>query len=323
MLIKSYDLMNESSIKKRLYKISKAYYEDNMTQQQIAKRFGLSRVMVSRLLNRALEEGVVQIKIIAPDTPHTKLEDQLEAKYDLHEVVIAKTSGVEDIYNLEQVGHIAASYLSSIINDNDLIAISWGKSLYHVINALPPDNCPKSKIVQMLGGIGEPESGAHGSHIARKMAQQLSAIPRLVHAPAIVKNKNIREGLLDDPQIIDTLNLVQKAKYAIVGIGAYNQNALLYKDDTILDINTKKELIERGAIGDIALRFFDSKGESINSSLDERLISVTMDVIRNIPKVIGVAAGSRKSDAVHAALKGSLIDVLIIDDQLAYELINR
>jgi DNA-binding transcriptional regulator LsrR (DeoR family) len=68
---------------KLLYRIARAYYENDLTQEQIGKRFGLSRIKVSRLLRRAREEGIVQITVVSPLASHADLEGQLEARYGL------------------------------------------------------------------------------------------------------------------------------------------------------------------------------------------------------------------------------------------------
>ena len=71
-----------------LYKIAKAYYEDGLTQDQIGRRFGLSRIKVSRLLQQARQSRVVQITITPPPDSFGDLERDLETAYGLDEVVV-------------------------------------------------------------------------------------------------------------------------------------------------------------------------------------------------------------------------------------------
>jgi DNA-binding transcriptional regulator LsrR (DeoR family) len=179
--------------KKLLYKIAKAYYEDGLTQGQIGKRFGLSRIKVSRLLQQARDERIVQIMITPPQDSNAELERKLEARYGLNEVVV-----------------------------------------------ISPSNYDKAVIVQELG-----------------------------------------------PAAVDCLLRCLQ-----------------------------------GAVGDIALRFFDAEGQPVEHQINDRIIGLDLDQIKGIPRVIGVAGGAEKFEVIRAALRGEFIDVLITDDRIAARLLE-
>jgi DNA-binding transcriptional regulator LsrR (DeoR family) len=71
------------------------------------------------------------------------------------------------------------------------------------------------------------------------------------------------------------------------------------------------------------LRFFDREGRTIRSSFEERVIGITLDQLRGVRRVVGVAGGGRKVDALLGALRGGLIDVLITDRFTAEKLVQR
>ena len=157
--------------KKLLYKLAKAYYEDNLTQGEIGKRFGLSRIKVSRLLQQARDERIVQITIIPPQEPNAELERKLEARFGLDEAVIVFPSSYDKETVVQELGPPAAECLLRSLQGNEVISISWGTTLLSVVEALSLQAWPEMKVVQMLGGLGRPESETYGADLVHLVAQ--------------------------------------------------------------------------------------------------------------------------------------------------------
>ena len=80
----------------------------------------------------------------------------------------------------------------------------------------------------------------------------------------------------------------------------------------ILEQEDKKIIMEKQ---------YDKNGEPIHSELDERIIGVTLEELKEIPLKIGVAYGEHKVQSIKAGLRGHLIDVLITDRETAEKLI--
>jgi len=311
-------MTTDPELQKLLYKIAKAYYEDNLTQEQIAQRFGLSRIKVSRLLSRAREERVVQITIVPPHTSHADLERTIEARYQLDEAVVI-TPG-DATWLVRELGAAAAECLVRSLQGNEVLTLSWGTTLLAVIEALPPQNWPEMRVVQMLGGLGKPEADVYGADLVHRMARTFAAKPRMLSAPGIVISAQVRDALLADPQIADTLALAAQADVALVGLGAPRPGAVVMESG-ILTAQELNELHERGAVGDIALRFFDAEGNPVQHEINNRIIGLTLEEIRRIPRVIGVAGGPDKYQVIRAALRGRLINVLVTDEETGQRLI--
>lgn len=299
---------------KLLYKIARAYYEDNLTQQQIGERFGLSRVKVSRLLTRAREDKIVQITILPPQNPNADLERSLEARYGLLEVILVSSLSLDAATLRHELGAAAADCLTRCIQGNEIIALSWGSTLLAVIDELTPQSWPEVKVVQMLGGLGQPEADVYGADLVHRAALALGARPRMLSAPGIVSSSMVRDALLSEPQIADTLALSGRADMALVGLGRPTPNSVVMR----AGILSEQELIglrALGAVGDIALRFFDAQGRPVEHEINNRIIGLTLEQIRRIPRVIGVAGGADKYEVVRAALRGRLIHVLVTDEE--------
>jgi DNA-binding transcriptional regulator LsrR (DeoR family) len=306
--------------KKLLYKLAKAYYEDNLTQGEIGKRFGLSRIKVSRLLQQARDEKIVQITIIPPQEPNAELERKLESRYGLDEAVIVFPSSYDKEAIVQELGPPAAERLLRSLQGNEVISISWGTTLLAVVESLPPQTWSEMKVVQMLGGLGRPESETYGADLVHRMAQIFGARPRMIPAPGIVTNKLVRDALLTDPQISDTLALAAQAHAAMVGIGRPTPGSVVMESG-ILSEKALGQLEALGAVGDIALRFFDAYGQAVQHEICDRIIGLDLEQIKKIPRVMGVAGGEEKYEVIRAALRGKLVNVLVTDDQTAIHLL--
>lgn len=307
--------------KKLLYKIAKSYYEDGLTQGQIGKRFGLSRIKVSRLLQEARAEKLVQITVISPEDSNADLERELESTYGLDEAVIISPSSDEKPVVTTELGPAAVDCLLRCLQGNEVLSVSWGSTLLSTVDALPITHYPELTVVQMMGGLGRPEAEVHGNDIARRMAQAFGARPRLLSAPGIVASKMVRDALMIDPQISDTLALSAKADVAMVGVGVPVPDSVVMQAGAIV-AEEVEQLKAMGAVGDIALRFFDADGQPIKHQINDRIIGLDSDQIKRIPRVIGVAGGTEKFEAIRAALRGKFINVLVTDDWVAARLLE-
>lgn len=309
-----------SDRKKLLYKIARAYYEDELTQAEIGKRFGLSRIKISRLLQQAREEKIVQITVTPFQDPNTELEEQIETHYNLDEAVVVTPSFYDKETIAHELGQASVDCLLRSLQGHETVAISWGTTLLAVVEALPSQYWPDMKIVQMLGGLGPPESETHATDLTRRMAQAFGAKPRLLPAPGIVNNQMVRDALLADPQIADTLALAANADIGLVGIGIPVPDSVVMQAGAILPTQAES-LKQEGAVGDIALCFFDADGQPIEHEINNLLIGLTLDQIKSIPRVIAVAGGLPKLEVIRAALRGNLINVLVTDSRVAARLV--
>jgi DNA-binding transcriptional regulator LsrR (DeoR family) len=178
------------------------------------------------------------------------------------------------------------------------------------------------KVVQILGGLGRPEAETHGTDLTRRIAEVFGCKPRLLPAPGIVSSKMVKDALMSDLQIADTLTLAAQADIALVGIGRPTPDSVVMQAGTLTEIQFR-QLQDCGAVGDIALRFFDINGQAVDHEICNRVMGLDLDQIKNIPRVIGAAGGEEKFEAIYAAVKGKLVNVLITDDKTAIRLLEE
>lgn len=305
-----------------LTKVSRLYYDDGLNQDDIVARLHLSRSKVSRLLQQARDEGIVKTVIISPPGIYSEVEGRLEAKYRVQEVIVAEVRDAESPEMLSrELGAAAASYLLRVISDDEIIGIAWGYTISGMVTALEAKAYPNVHVVQMTGGIGKPESETYATELCHRMARLLSCKLVLLPAPGVVMDQRMREVYLADNHIQMAISLFSKITLAFVGVGSPTSHTILARDSSILTQEDLTDVLHHQAVGDIALRFIDEHGQLVSSEMDQRVIGIDLDQLKKIPRVVGVAGGSTKVEAIRGALRGGLLDVLITDRATAEALL--
>ncbi len=306
-----------------MIKIAKLYYESGLTQDEISKKMRLSRPRVSRMMQEAVEKGIVKISIMQEPGGYADLERQLETKYNLLEVVVAETTDPITSESLTRaLGIAAAQYFSRIVMDGDLIGFTWGGTLAAMVENLQPEKKPNCVIIQMVGGLGEPISETHATGLVSRAGQALGASIWLLPAPGVIDSEESAKLLLSDRSIAHSIERARSVQIAFVGIGNLSRDTLLMRDEYIISWLEMEDLIKQGAVGDISLRYYDCKGNLIDSNLNQRVIGVNLDQLRNINRVVGVAGGEGKLQSILGAIRGKLINTLITDINTAELLLS-
>lgn len=305
-----------------LSKVSRLYHEQGLTELEVATRLHLSRSKVSRLLKQARREGIVRITVLSPPGLFPELEDGLERTYGLQEaVVIEATEPASQQAVSQQIGTAAARYLQETLSDGEVIGVCWGNTLRAMVAALEPQKTRNVHVVQINGGLGPPTSETHATDLCRRMATALGSQLTLLPAPGIMATREARQAILSDPHVRSALDLIGQVTVAYVGMGVPSPTSILMRDGSIMSQEELAALLEAGAVGDIALRFFDAQGRPIGSELDERVIGITLEQLKAIRRVVGVAGGPEKDAIIRGALLGRYINVLITDHGTARRLL--
>jgi DNA-binding transcriptional regulator LsrR (DeoR family) len=305
-----------------IYKVCTLYFEQNQTQQAIAQLLGISRIKVSRLLHQAKIEGIVNISINMPIQDFAREEDLIARKWGLNEILLVP-SVADPSEQLTLLGTKCAEYAQRIIQKGDNISITWGSSLASFIQNLPNIEIQNLKIIQMLGGLGSPESEMHSSDLIRRFSVKTGASGRILPAPGVVMSKEVRDALMQDTHINETLRFAASSQVAFIGIGTAAPDSILMSKGSILSKEDLEGIKKQGALGDISLRFFNKEGKFLDHPLNEKIIGLEAEQIRNIPRVAAVAGGPEKKEAVLGAMRTGTINVLITDFNTGMMLIEE
>ncbi len=296
-------------------RVARMHYEQAMRQSDIAKQLGLSQATISRVFNRARDEGIVRISVNVPQGVYADMEEELIAAYDLRDAIVVDCVSENEQIVQRDVGAAAAYYVETTIKPNEVIGISsWSSSLLALVDAMHQvPRKPGVQVVQILGGVGNPSAEVHAARLTSRLARLVNGQATFLPAPGVVGSKESLEVLLADSYVQEAMALFDQVGLALVGIGAVEPSELLAESGNIFSGTELDILRSAGAVGDILLHFFDENGQPVDTSLNNRVISMSLPQLQDVDRAVGVAGGKRKQKAILGALRGDLINVLITD----------
>lgn len=308
-----------------LSKVAYLYHELRLKQSAIAQQLDVSQSTVSRLLKRAELEGIVQIVLRLPQGIYTPLENQLREQYHLKSCIIVDCEDPDDTEAIQRyLGQAAAYYIETTLGSSEIVGISsWSSTLLAMVDAQRPLSwSTHAKVVQILGGVGNPSAEIYASRLTERFSKIINADAIYLPAPGVAASRDTRDVLLHDPFVREALDKFDHITLALVGIGALEPSVLLARSGNVFSKEELDTLRHHGAVGDISLRFFDLQGSPVITPLDERVISIRLDQLKKVRRSVGIAGGRRKHLAIKSALIGGWINVLITDRFTAEYLIS-
>ena len=300
-----------------LAEVASLYYEEGLTQQEISTRLQYSRSCVSRLLSEALKEGVVEIHINHPLARNRDLETKLEETFKLKEVRVCQSRNELYPSMLHRVGALAARLVSQQVRENITIGMSWGAALAEMVSSFRPVHCPGTRIVQMIGTVNSVDPITDGPGLTRRFASLIDGQAFTLAAPWLIENKVVRDALLDDRRMRETLGLIDQIDLAVVGIGTINPELSSIVRAGYINVEQANHLSASGIVGDVCGMQFDITGHIIEIPLTGYVFGVNVEQLRRIPLVIGVAGGIQKAEAIYGGLCSGLVNALVLDESAA------
>ncbi len=290
------------------------YYEKKMTQQEIADIMNLSRQTVSKLLQEAIDENIVEIRIHNPESDCDALGKAMCERFHIRECVICPSGSRNEEIRYHMTVKTAAQYVAPILEQGNLkIAVSWGKTIHDLILAMPELNTTENVVFPLFGATDDESYFFSSNELARGMADKIGAGIKYALFPYMADNQ-------EDYSLLKKLSYYQRiqrlwasADVAIVGIG--NQKVL-----KIFEKHFGHGANQVGAVGDVATHFFSSDGEILEPY--EHALCASSQDLKQVKTTIAVACGNSKVKAIGGALKTGLVDVLITDEYTAKQVLD-
>lgn len=296
------------------------YYVAGNTQEEIARKLGVSRQTAQRLVSLSVSEGLVKVRLDHPIGRCMALADKLRSRYalDFCEIVPSDPESDSTVLGVAQA---AAAEIERRLRAPEpiVMAIGTGRTLKAAIEQLPPMECPQHKIVSLTGSIA-PDGSAAFYNVIFNIADAVKARSFPMPLPVIASSAAEREALHEQPMIRDTLALAAEADVTFLGIGDLGPEAPLYLDGFISEAELKA-LQKAGAIAEIVGWAFDAQGRMIEGLTNERVASAPLPS-RERSLVIALAMGERKLPGIRAALNRRLVNGLITDEITAENLLQ-
>lgn len=295
------------------------YYEDELSQNDIAKKLDISRPTVSRLLQFARQQGLVKIEISDPLNQLDQLALQLSDKYNLKEVRIAYDITNQPSIINEKLGELTANYLDEIVENNDSIGIAWGRTLEAVANKLHSSKKSGVKVVELKGSVSASEINNYAKDIINKFNVAFHSETISLPLPVFFDSAITKNIVTEDRFIKNIITAGQETNIALFTSGTVLDSALLFK----LGYLSPEEIarIKQEAVGDIISRFLTKEGNIADEEIDNRTVGVPLSSLKGKKYSILIAGSSKKVASMHAALIGGYANVLITDSTSAKALL--
>lgn len=295
----------------QLLAVARRFYLEDRSKVEIANEFGISRFKVARMLELSRARGLVTITLNDDGAVDSDLSEQLAAHLGLSEVVVVHSNGDPERVR-RQVASAGAEHLSSTLRDGEVLGLAWGRTLSALTTELP--RLPRMSIVQLTGAAGS-DLGQSPVELVRLMAQSSGGSAHPIFAPLVVSSADTARSLRDQPEIARAMDLFADVTTALVSVGSWEPpDSQLYE---FLPPQEREALHERGVVAEVSATLLADDGTQLAEDFAERTIAISSGQLRAIPRVLAVAAGEQKTNAVVAVARAGLISGLVTDHALA------
>jgi DNA-binding transcriptional regulator LsrR (DeoR family) len=312
---------------RQLVRCLQLYYRDGRSQKDIAAALGVSAATVSRLLKRAVDDGLVRVELDLPRTP--ELETALMARFGLRDAVVVAAGGRGDVK--EALGRAAAAYFEKAARDGMRVGLSCGFTLYQTIRQLRERRLRDLELYPLSGESTLTLVDLFPNTLVGMMAAKYRPHVRAYALPVqhLVSLRDIereRRRLLRDPAVRRIYEQAQDVDIALVGVGLIGEATPGFCALAESYGVSVRRLRQLGVVGEINYQPFDARGAVVDRpelrALMRRILSVEASRLQALSRredrhVVAVAGGRAKAEAVRGALQGRFMNVLVTDEDCA------
>lgn len=293
--------------------VARLFFERQLSKVEIGRHLGISRFRVARLIDGALADGLVRIEYRDVPAEDRGLATSMEQRFGLRLCAVA--NGPHGA-----APRLAAAVLDGLIGPGAVVGIAWGSTLAAVVREMTPRAEPSLEVVQLAGSSSRLAHERDAADVARALATRLGGTHRAIYAPAFVESADLRAALVRQPEIAATTDRFRALTLAVVGIGAMPAGggaASSLLRSGVLEDDAIAQLAALGAVGDLVVHPFDASGRFVAPGLADRAVAIGVDELREVGRVMAVAAGIEKAAAIRGALATGLVDILVTDAETA------
>lgn len=287
------------------------------TKSQIANELGVSRFKVARLIDAAIEQGILQFVISEPDDLNTELSEAVRTAYGLKAVLVLDGPDMPTSALTAPLGNLAALLLDETLNDGQLLGVAWGRTLAAMARALT--HLPKVDIVQVAGAPLGLEISQNPVELLHRLASLSGGKSYPVYSPMWAEDPYLIQRLRQEPTVASAMSKYDSIDVLVVGVGSWSpaESCLC----TGFPDTWRRDALAAGVKADVCGTLVDRDGREVPSPLDDHGLTITSKQLRRIPDVVGIGGGREKAEAIAAALRGNWINVLVTDAGVARRLV--
>ena len=296
------------------------YYIAGNTQDEIARKLGVSRQTAQRLVSLSVSERLIRVRLDHPIGRCLELSERVKSTYGLETCEVVPSDPDSPSTTIGVAEAAAAELERYLVSQHTVIAgMGTGRMLRAMVEQLAPMDCPQHKVVSLVGNIG-PDGSASQYDVVSRISDRVKAPHYPMPLPVIASTVHEKSLLLAQKTLRNVLDLASQADVSFVGIGTVDDDAALLRDGFVRP-DELRSLVRAGAVGAIVGWAYDAEGCIIEGLTNDRVLSVPLEQPAK-RRVIGVAMATPRLRAVRGALRGRLINGLITNERMAELLLD-
>ncbi len=297
------------------------YYHDRLNQSDVAEIIGVSRASVVNYLQEARDRGIVRVVLAPEQEAPIDLAFTVKAQFGLRSCLVIPDDGGRTDPSW-RIGSAGGRVLSTTLVAGDVIGVAWGRTVLALSQTIPETSAVRNlSVVQIVGSMlatYELSPELCTSNIAARIGARCVNL----HAPALISSPHVRELILHEPAIVEQLRLIHGCTRVVFSVAGVERGSTVMHTGLVTPEEIKP-YVRRKAVGVVAGRFIDARGEPVDGKLDERLIGIGLRELKQIPERLCVAGGPQKIAVLRAALVGGYVTTLVTDERTARALVAK
>ncbi|MFT7439947.1 MAG: DNA-binding transcriptional regulator LsrR (DeoR family) [Sulfitobacter sp.] len=289
--------------------IAALYYLQEITQEELARRYNTSRSRISRILKLARESGIVQIHVRANPNIVWRFETEFQKRFGLTKLLVSLDQPTADAQRIA-TGTLVAAYLDQIMIDGMTVAVGMGRNVFSITEA---PGTPKPRQVVFASSIGGSFRGGKNinpDQIARRLEQRYGGFSKTLYAPAVVDTRELKEALMRNETVKEALDCARHADVALIGLGDLSEDSNLIRMG-LLTLQDITQASVAGTVGDMMGHdFITIDGRTTESMIEGRVIGLSRQDLHGISNVIAIASEPTKTAIILGALRTGVINTL-------------
>lgn len=291
------------------------YYIAGNTQDEIARKLGVSRQTAQRLVSLAVSAKLIKVRLDHPIGRCIELSNRLCDAYELQMCEVVPADPASNSETLGVAEAAAAELERYLVSQHSVIVgMGTGRMLRAMAEQVSPMDCPQHKVISLVGNIA-PDGSASLFDVVSRVGDRVKAPHYPMPLPVIATTVHEKTLLLSQKTLRNVLELARQADVTFVGIGTVDDQAALLRDGFVRQ-DEMRALVRAGAVGEIIGWAFNHEGQLIDGLTNDRVLSVPMEQPA-VRKVIGVAMAIPRFRAIKGAMRGRLINGLITNEIMA------
>lgn len=301
----------------QLAHVAREYYVNGKSRVEIADEMGLSRYKIGRMLDEAVEKGIIRFEIISTPGIDLDLSMRLKQRFGLEHAIAVETPVDTDAEAQSALGEAAAGFLDELVGPDDILGVTSGRTLNAMARALT--SLPCSAVVQLAGIAGPVQES--GLEVIRRLASFPGVQPWPVYASLVMSDAETARGTLRQPGVRAAVEMFERVTVAFCAIGSWEPPNSLMMVNPAVSEQDRERLLHRGVVAEVASTLVTDTG-AIVPDLDDRCIAIGEAGLRAIPTRVGVAGGPSKTRAIRAVLLAGLLTGIVTDSYTAARLVS-